>query len=374
MNRVFQFIFKNPLHKIVALGLTVVLYAVLHEGKQQQKEILNVPVIIECEKDIFISHGQRRAEVRITVKGSERLLKNMDVNSIQGRVNVSRRMMSYNNDYQVPSKQMVKVQLSGAHFSLPRGVEVKRIEPNVLAFPVELRGSQNIELNAISTGESLAGMVRCFDYKDLIEIKAEIRKEEEKLFAGKLKKKELKIELLVKEEELKRAKQLTQVQVTGPVSEIGQLRKIDIEPVEIKPGERDFFKDNVFLHNPDPDKYEINPKSVAVDVTIIKNKTFNIPVTWKKPDLPNMKISRIGENNAAVDNNVTVNISGSQNMLGCISAEDLVAVADLTAPEFSKNGEYQVSLQVFLRNKLMGFVKLEVIPGKIGIKIDGLKE
>ena len=87
-----------------------------------------------------------------------------------------------------------------------------------------------------------------------------------------------------------------------------------------------------------------------------------------------MKISRIGENNAAADNNVTVNISGSQNMLGCISAEDLVAVADLTAPEFSKNGEYQVSLQVFLRNKLMGFVKLEVIPGKIRIKIDGLKE
>ena len=52
MNRIVQVLFKHPLHKIVALGITILLYAVLNEGKQQQKDILNIPVSIDASTSL----------------------------------------------------------------------------------------------------------------------------------------------------------------------------------------------------------------------------------------------------------------------------------------------------------------------------------
>ena len=328
MKQIFQAIIRNPLHKIVALGLTVVLYAVLNEGKQQQRDILNVPVIVEGDSDVYVSDASSRAEVRLTVKGSERRLKNMEINGISGKVNVFRNIPGFDSG-------LVKIQLSEKHFSLPRGVEIKNIEPGVLVLAVQRRISRELPVNAVLQGQPGEGYectgTRCAP---------------------------------------------SGVLVSGPEQIVGKLDSIETEPVMISPGENvAFSKNNVRLHNPVPGELTLNIAETEVFVEIkakpIQKRIFKaIPITWMSPLQYRMQVTRIGENKVVVaDNNVDVEISGPQNVVDKISAQDLVVVADLTSTEFSKDGEFQIGLQASLRGEPVGWVKARAIPGTIKVQI-----
>ncbi|MBE6357109.1 MAG: hypothetical protein E7058_08370 [Lentisphaerae bacterium] len=327
MNRIVQVLFKHPLHKIVALGITILLYAVLNEGKQQQKDILNIPVSIDADSDVYVPQGKRRKEVRITVKGSERRLKNMNVNAIVGKVKIHRNMSGFD-------KGMVKVQLSEKHFSLPQGVEIKSIDPEVIEVTVERLVSKELPIKVVTSGQPEYGY-EC-DEKRLVTQK--------------------------------------KTNVAGPESLVSKLNEIETDKIQISSMDIETFTDTVPLNNPDPGALTLNPGSVDVEIKIkrlqiIERSFENIPISWISPLQKRVRVARIGEDNVVLtDNTVKVEISGLQSEVTNIKEEGLVVIADLTSEEFAKNGDFLIKLRP-LADDSARWDKIKVIPDQIRVRV-----
>lgn len=321
MNRIINFIVRDPLRKLLALALTVVLYVVLGEGKQQQRDFVNVPVVIEADNDVYLPLGSRSINVRLSVKGSESRLKKLSGNEISGKLVISRNTPGFESG-------AVTMQLSGEYFTLPRGISISSIDPVSVSLPVQRRISRQIAIFPEITGQPGHGFVHS-----------------------------------------KTSCLPENVTVSGPEQLVISQSEIRTETVNIRSGENHSFSKSVKLTNPMPGELSLNIDSCDVSVTIssvpVRENTLpEIPVRWLLP--PGKKYKIEPENIS-----VKVKVSGQPGVVDAVSDKDVTVFANLLAPEFAKGGEFTVALQPTL-NDPAGKLQIKTDPEKVTVKIEVL--
>lgn len=315
MKSLWTFLTRDPLRKLIALCLTIVLYAVLNEGKQRE-EVVDVPLVIKCENDVFLSDLKRAYVARVTVRGSESRIKKLDVQQISGMVVVTRNTPGFGNG-------RVTLRLTARDFSCPQGIEVVRVEqPQELTFAVQRRVNRQLEIKPVLIGKVPSGwsLVDC----DVIP---------------------------------------AVVSVSGPEELLNGLDSIKTEELDINNDTENFTK-KLKLINPNRDLFQVHADEVLAAVQI--NKTPNLE--W---EVPGVAVRFIHDGNTlrinAVPDKVTVRISGRQDMVRQITAHDITVVADVSEPEFLLPGEYRVKLRALLRNNDGNLRILSIEPAEIKV-------
>lgn len=320
MKRFLTFLLKDPLRKLIALALTIVLYAVLNEGKQQQKDVVNIPLTIEYSGDVFLPENSRTQSLRLTVRGSESRIKKLNVQDIAGRVKISRNTPGFDSG-------TVSLQISPDDFVTPKGIEVVSIDPDVLTLPVQRKIRREVTVSPVITGQPRQGFergeVRC--YPDTVVI-------------------------------------------SGPEKAVAGILSVSTEPLHILSGETRPFSKGVQLINPMPEELTFNISTTNVSVTIrqlpyIAREIAGIPVQWQRPLKEQLKITPEQEK-------VDVTLAGTQNDLDNISLGDLMVFADLSDPRYAVAGEHLVPVQAVLK-RADGNVRIQAVsPAKIKIKCE----
>ena len=298
MNSFLSFLFRDPLRKLIALLLTIVLYAVLNEGKQQQKELFKVPVEIKCDDDVFVAKIHKEATVQLTVRGSESKIKKLDMQTIRGEVEISRTAQGFESGSAV-------LYLDPKIFDCPQGIEIVSIEPEMLEIPVQRRTSRDIPIEPIVSGRPRQGMAhdggRCSP---------------------------------------------DMVTVSGPERGIRNLEKIRTEQVVIPDGESRSFSKSVDLISPG-EEFVMNISKTDVTVNITTDMSRRLPrkvaVQWHIP--LNRKLAVRAETDA-----VAVTVAGQQDEINSITGEDIMVYADLSDPKYDSVGEHTVALKSLLKN------------------------
>ena len=318
MNSFFSFLFRDPLRKLIALLLTIVLYAVLNEGKQQQKDISHVPVKINCDDDVFISKVAANTTLHVVVRGSESRIKNLDTQSIYAAVDVTRKTPGFDSGN-------VTLVLEPKDFVTPPGIEVVSIEPKNLVLPVEKKVSKEIKIVPVVQGKPRAGLDhnggRCSPGV---------------------------------------------VTVSGAERALRDLQEIRTEPLTIPRGESRSFSKIVNLISPGED-FALNISQTEVTVTITDEMSrilpnriavnWHYPLNWDKKIVPS-------------ENAVSVTIAGLQDEINKISGDSVMVFADLNDRKYNIPGEYDVPLKAVLNSSghVVRIVKIE--PALIRVKLE----
>lgn len=318
MNSFFSFLFRDPLRKLIALLLTIVLYAVLNEGKQQQKDIAHVPVKINCDPDVFMSKVAANTTLHVVVRGSESRIKNLDIQSIYATVNVTRKTPGFESGN-------VTVVLEPKDFVTPPGIEVISIEPKNLVLPVEKKVSKEVKIVPVVQGRPRSGLDhdggRCSP--DV-------------------------------------------VTVSGAERALRDLQEIRTEPVTIPRGESRSFSKTVNLISPGED-FVLNISRTEVIVTITDEMSRILPdriaVNWHCPLNWDKKI-------VPVEKAVSVTIAGLQDEINKISGESVMVFADLNDPKYNTPGEYDIPVKAILNTPghVVRIIKIE--PAVVRVKIE----
>ena len=145
-----DFLRKDIWRKLIALTIAVVLYLNLYE--QKEREIHDVEVELQHDPEIFVDPSDRHVRVRLTVKGSSRLVQKMDIQGVSGKVRLS------DNTAALRSGK-ARIRLSPENFNCERGVEITGIEPQVLQFPVQRQISRNIYIKPELSGKVAPGKI-----------------------------------------------------------------------------------------------------------------------------------------------------------------------------------------------------------------------
>ena len=151
MSAFWAFLIRDPWRKIIALVLTVILYVVLNEGKQQQKDLLNIPVEIKADDEVFIPNVNRSTAVRVTVRGSESRIKKLNIQDIRGAVEITCNTPGFQSGN-------VTLFLEPKDFVSSRGIEIVSIEPSRLVVPVQRRISRDVPVAPIVVGQPRQGL------------------------------------------------------------------------------------------------------------------------------------------------------------------------------------------------------------------------
>jgi YbbR domain-containing protein len=318
MKAFWEFLIKDPLRKLIALSLTIVLYAVLYEGKQQQKDLKLVPLEISCDEDVFLAGVHRHAAVHLTVRGSESRIKNLTVQDIVGTIKISRNTPGFESG-------TVSIQLTPENFICPRGIEIVSIEPEVLTLPVQRRRSEEIRIVPEITGRPRAGYVQ-----------GEISCYPETVL------------------------------VTGPEQAVLNLREVRTEIYNIKNYETETVIRHLNLLNMNPDEFSFNISSVKVTIPFTTDITRTLPQVPIRCFVPaNLGVAVYPERQSA-----TVTVSGSQSETDTVSAADIMLYVDLSDPKFAEAGEHTVPLRAVL-NDPNSHLRITVIePSAIKIRCE----
>ncbi len=293
-----EFLIKDPLRKLIALSLTIVLYAVLYEGKLQQKDLRSVPLEITGGDDVFISSVDRHAAVRLTVRGSESRIKNLNVNDIVGSIEISRNTPGFESG-------TVSIQLSPDNFVCPQGIEIISIEPEVITLPVQRLISLEIPIVPEISGRPRTGYVRgevsCYPEKVL---------------------------------------------VTGAEQAVSNLWAVRTERYNIRDNETETVICHLNLQNMNPDEFSFNISSVRVTIPVTTEISRTLPQVPVRCLVP----ADWGITVHPDRQSVSVTVSGSPSETDTVSAADIMVYADLSDPKFAEAGEYSVPLHAVLKD------------------------
>ena len=143
MKHFFDLFRRDLWRKILALALACLLYYNLTDRKLVEKQIY-VPVDVDVAAGLFIDDNYK-PEVRITVRGTERALQNLQV---RGNVRVTQ-PKNGNDKY--------FIQLDARNFELRRDVEFVRVEPGKIEVPLSNYVRREIEVKCQSVGKVYDG-------------------------------------------------------------------------------------------------------------------------------------------------------------------------------------------------------------------------
>ena len=321
--------FKDPLRKIIALSLTVVLYAVLNEGKQQHRDIGQVMLEIEGGEDVFIPKAERSCYVNLSVRGSESRIKKLRSQDINGKAKDIVGKVRVVGDPAAFSAGTLKLHLAPEHFRCPRGIEVIAIEPAVLTLPIQRKISRDVPVEPVITGKPQPGRatsgIRCFPER---------------------------------------------VTVTGPERAVQALASIRTEPLSID-GEVMTFDKEMKLINPMPGEFDFDAQSTNISVTIIESPDVpreirDVPVRYLASPLHQSRglIPSLPDRSR-----VSVMITGQQGAVNRITASDITVYADIGDPRYAQVGEHQVPLRAVLPVQDGGARVTGIVPDKVTIRI-----
>lgn len=320
MKSFWNFLIQDPLRKLLALALTVVLFAVLNEGKQQKKDINGVLVNVRCDEGVFLSQVNSVIPVRLTVRGSESRIKNLDISEISGVLEISRNTPGFDSG-------TLNLPLRPENFTCPRGIEIIDIDPGMVVLPVQRKISREVPVKAEINGRPRAG----WDVKDVLCFPETVL-------------------------------------VTGPERAVNNLEYIFTETLNLPSNETASFSKNLDLRNPMLNEFTFNASSANVTVNIgrqvnIRRTLDNIPVQWMLSRTPDMRFTP-----AVSVSSVTV--YGSQAAVGKISPENILLYAELTDPKYRGAGEYEVGVRAVIKNS-DGSVQIESVkPDKIKVNFE----
>ncbi len=318
MKSFWTFLTRDPLRKIIALSLTIVLYAVLYEGKQQQKDLINVPLEITCDDGVFLSSANRHVGVRLTVRGSESRIKNLNLQDITGMIEISRNSPGFESG-------RVSVQLSPDNFGCPRGIEIIGIEPEVITLPVQRRISREILIVPEITGRPRSGYVRgevsCYPETVL---------------------------------------------VTGPEQAVLNLQKVRTESYNIKNYETETVIRHLNLLNLNPDEFTFNITSVKVTVPFTTNIIRTLPQVPVRCFLPSSSRMTVTPERQFV----AVTVAGAQSEIDTVSAGDIMVYGDLSDPKYAEPGEYSLPLRAVLNDPESHLQVTVIEPSAVKIKCE----
>ncbi|MBE6358177.1 MAG: hypothetical protein E7057_02890 [Lentisphaerae bacterium] len=320
MSAFWAFLIRDPWRKIIALVLTVILYVVLNEGKQQQKDLLNIPVEIKADDEVFIPNVNRSTAVRVTVRGSESRIKKLNIQDIRGAVEITCNTPGFQSGN-------VTLFLEPKDFVSSRGIEIVSIEPSRLVVPVQRRISRDVPVAPIVVGQPRQGLAHD---------------------GGKA--------------------QPDMVRVSGPERAVRNLQTLKTEILRIRQDESRSFSKSIALESPG-DEFTLSTQMVDVTVTITDDMSRSlpwlVPVLWNLPLQRNVKIFPERES-------VTVTVSGQQDEIKRISENEIMVYADLRDSAYDKPGDYIVPLKavVNIPGKFIRVTRIE--PDKIRIRCEKL--
>ena len=320
MRNFWTFLLKDPLRKIIALVLTIILYAVLNEGKQREVTV-DVPLKVVCGDDVFLPGHNRNYMARVTLRGTESQIKQLkEKEDVTGALTITQNTPGFDSG-------KITMTLSPSDFSAPRGVEVIRVEqPQELDFQVQRRvNNRRIAVRPDFTGSVPPGLTV------------------DKITSSP-----------------------GYITVSGAESAVNNLREVVTVPLNVDGETVSFSKPSVALKNPEPDKLTFSRNDVEVFVSIVQmpdveRKLSNIPVRFVIPQ-------QRGESVFPDRDTVTVIVSGQQSVINRITEKDVLVLADLSDPAYEVAGEHTVMLRAVL-NSASGNLRISSIePEKIQIK------
>lgn len=149
MKRIINFFRKDIWRKLLALVLALLLYWNLSDREKVTKHF-SVPMELELAAGLFLPENYK-LDVRVTVKGTERALKNP---KIKGIIKVDR------ND-RLNGK--FRIRLDERNFERRKDVEIIRVEPGVVELPVQMYIQRDVRIVPKTSGKVLDG----FELKNL---------------------------------------------------------------------------------------------------------------------------------------------------------------------------------------------------------------
>lgn len=316
MKRFLEFLRKDIWRKLIALTIAIVLYLNLYE--QKEREIHDVEVEIQHDPEIFIDQSDRHSRVRLTVKGSSRLVQKLDLQGVSGKVKL-------NDNSAALRSGRARIRLMPENFTCGRGVEIIAIEPQVLQIPVQRQITRNIYIKPDLSGKTAPGKiitsVRCFPEA---------------------------------------------VTVTGPETTVNSLTDIKTEKFSIKNESIDFSKELKLL-NPMNGVLTLSSSNCNISVEIkdssaVPRKINDVPVRYLFSPLH-------GKADVAlpIPARVTVNIIGAQAAINHISKENITVFADLS--DILKPGEYTVPLRANISGAEKNVKLTSITPDSVLVKI-----
>ena len=132
MKRILNFFRKDLWRKLSALVLACLLYWNLSDREKTTKNI-TVPMTIDAAAGLFVPEDFK-LEVRTTVKGTERSLRNL---KIKGTVKVDR------SDRQ---NGRFRIRLDDRNFERRKDVEVTKVEPEQIELPVQVYIQREVKI------------------------------------------------------------------------------------------------------------------------------------------------------------------------------------------------------------------------------------
>ena len=281
MKRILNFFRKDLWRKLSALVLACLLYWNLSDREKTTKNI-TVPMTIDAAAGLFVPEDFK-LEVRTTVKGTERSLRNL---KIKGTVKVDR------SDRQ---NGRFRIRLDDRNFERRKDVEVTKVEPEQIELPVQVYIQREVKIVPKTGGKVQDG----YELKSLGCNPSTIR-------------------------------------ISGPENEVNAIENIETETLNL-----DFdrnFTQKLKLVRPQLKNVVISETETVVKVEIAplhnSRKVFNnIPVRYLLPQstLAVQKPFSIVPSLSKV----SVTVIAPQAVLEDIEPEKLYVVADLSAESFT---------------------------------------
>ena len=133
-----SFIKKDPARKLLALALTLLIFAYFHSNKTQQVlKVENIPVRISIPEGYYLLTGTQ--EVTVLLKCSTITSKNIQKNDVKIHVPLS----------VTPGKKKYEIKLKN-HVSTTAffGVSVANVQPQTVTVSIDRRVSKTVKVNA----------------------------------------------------------------------------------------------------------------------------------------------------------------------------------------------------------------------------------
>jgi len=215
--RIPDFLRQHLLLKLVALGCAVVVYWSISQNNST-KRMVTVPVNIHLTHDLIMIQPNKKFEVQVMVRGSQREVDNAE---IFANVYVTPKHRYENDVYRIFLRQ--------SDFSTAGGLEVVNLPPQPLILQLQRRISRELPVRIRFAGKPVAG----YSVSKSVSSPAKVT-------------------------------------VTGPENEVSQLKDIATEPVPLNDSERGFdFEADL----PAPKNLTVSPSRVTVNVAIERSLT-----------------------------------------------------------------------------------------------------
>lgn len=310
---IFGFITRDFLRKFAALVFAVMIYWNVSEHLKEEKKLVGVPVEVHLTQDLMMPVAHNfTASVR--VRGTARALKEVDAESVSGRVDVTSEHRRPDGTY--------RIRLTANSFRHPAGVKVIAVESDpVLTLRLQRRISRELPV-AMRFSGTLSGQYRIFERRCIPNMAT----------------------------------------VSGPENMISELKEISTEPIPLADRESDFDYEVALVA---PAGISVVPSRVAAQIGIERNVV--------QRDIPSVPVGLFCDSGQGVraafaadtPPSAAVSVTGPATRIAGFGPDDLRLYVDIS--NVSTPGVYKLPVKCHIRRT--GIDVRSIIPAEFNISI-----